>query len=421
VPRPNVVRSGVGIAPPSRMATTERRDLHSGTPIWTADGEPPSIFRKAAANLRADVAIVGAGISGALMADAILQTGRSVVVLDRRGPGMGSSRASTALLEFELDTPLTHLTAKIGRNRAARAYWRSVAAVGYLKDRIADLRLHCGFRDRVSIYLPGNLLDARALRLECDSRAAIGLRSAFLNRRRLLEYAGLHAPAGIVSGGAAEVDPLRLVNGLWCRARERGAQLHAPVEVIGIEEGRNGVALGTTHHGTVRARHAVFATGYEALKRVPSRGHKIVSTWALATRPQPRKLWRRRALVWEAAEPYHYLRTTLDGRIIIGGGDEPFSDEETRDALTPKKVQALQQHLKRLVPGADPRADFAWAGCFGTSPTGLPSIGRVPGMKRSFAVMGYGGNGFTFSAVAAQIVSREIAGLSDPDADLFAF
>jgi glycine/D-amino acid oxidase-like deaminating enzyme len=42
-------------------------------------------------------------------------------------------------------------------------------------------------------------------------------------------------------------------------------------------------------------------------------------------------------------------------------------------------------------------------------------------MKRSFAVMGYGGNGFTFSAVAAQIVSREIAGLSDPDADLFAF
>ncbi|MFD1703967.1 FAD-dependent oxidoreductase [Methylopila henanensis] len=64
---------------------------------------------------------------------------------------------------------------------------------------------------------------------------------------------------------------------------------------------------------------------------------------------------------------------------------------------------------------------FAWSGFFGESDNGLPSIGCVPGFKRCFAVMGYGGNGVTFSAVAAQLVQRAVLGLRDPDADLFAF
>jgi len=34
--------------------------------------------------------------------------------------------------------------------------------------------------------------------------------------------------------------------------------------------------------------------------------------------------------------------------------------------------------------------------------------------------MGYGGNGITFSVIAAQIIQRAILGLPDPDAELFA-
>jgi glycine/D-amino acid oxidase-like deaminating enzyme len=397
------------------------RDLHSGTPVWLAGGEPRSPFARIQEDLRADVVVVGAGVSGALIADAILRTGRTVAVVDRRGPGLGSSRASTALLEFELDTPLTHLSKKIGKRDASRAYWRSASAVAYLKERITDLGLRCGLRDRVSLYLPGNLLGVRGLRHECDERAAIGLRSTFLDAPALFEHSGLRADAAILSAGAAEVDPLKLVMGLWRRAKLRGALLASSADVVGVDDQRGGIVLEIAGGFAVRARHAVFATGYEPLSRVPKTGHRIVSTWAMATKRQPRKLWSSRALIWEAAEPYHYLRTTVDGRIIIGGEDEPFSDAEARDALTEVKVERLRRALARLVPNADTRPAYAWAGCFGTTQTGLPSIGRVPGMKGCFAVLGYGGNGFTFSAIAAQIISREIAGLADPDADLFAF
>lgn len=64
--------------------------------------------------------------------------------------------------------------------------------------------------------------------------------------------------------------------------------------------------------------------------------------------------------------------------------------------------------------------DYCWAGPFGTTPDGLPIIDEVPGLKNVFTVMGYGGNGITFSQIASEIVAARIAGHSDPDTDLFA-
>jgi glycine/D-amino acid oxidase-like deaminating enzyme len=140
-----------------------------------------------------------------------------------------------------------------------------------------------------------------------------------------------------------------------------------------------------------------------------------------ATAPQPENLWPSRCLIWQAADPYLYLRTTTEGRIIVGGEDEKFSDERKRDDLIPSKIQAIRRKLGALLPSVDIRPEFAWAACFGASNTGLPSIGAIPGAKRCFAVLGYGGNGITFSTVAAQLVQRAVVGLSDPDQDLFAF
>ena len=181
------------------------------------------------------------------------------------------------------------------------------------------------------------------------------------------------------------------------------------------------MTLGTDTGHEVRAKHAVFATGYELVDLVRPSGYKVISTWAMATEPQPDRLWPSRCLIWEAADPYLYLRTTRDGRIIVGGEDEEFADAEKRDALIEKKIAAIGAKLGRLLPGVDTRPAFAWAGSFGESSTGLPAIGRIPGAERCFAVLGFGGNGITFSAVAAQLIQRDLAGLPDRDADLFAF
>ena len=72
-------------------------------------------------------------------------------------------------------------------------------------------------------------------------------------------------------------------------------------------------------------------------------------------------------------------------------------------------------------PDLDTEPQFAWAGSFGTTTTGLPYIGRVPRHPRVLAVMGYGGNGISYSQVASEVVASAIQGREDSDARLFAF
>ncbi|WP_256203670.1 NAD(P)/FAD-dependent oxidoreductase [Sphingopyxis sp. YR583] len=146
-----------------------------------------------------------------------------------------------------------------------------------------------------------------------------------------------------------------------------------------------------------------------------------MSTWSIATRPQPPNIWPGAALIWEASDPYLYIRTTPDGVVICGGEDEDYADAATRDAQIGSKCATLSRELGALLPNIDPTPAYAWAGSFGNSPLGTPTIGRVPGMKNCYAAMGYGGNGITFSMMAAQILRGLILGSGDPDAGLFSF
>jgi glycine/D-amino acid oxidase-like deaminating enzyme len=73
------------------------------------------------------------------------------------------------------------------------------------------------------------------------------------------------------------------------------------------------------------------------------------------------------------------------------------------------------------LPALDPTIEFAWTGAFGETTTGLPLIGRVPGMPHCWIALGYGGNGTTYAVLAADIIVGEIAGRPDVDADLYRF
>ena len=151
--------------------------------------------------------------------------------------------------------------------------------------------------------------------------------------------------------------------------------------MVGIDCGKAKVTLTTGSGHEVRAKHAVFATGYELVDLVKPRGHKVLSTWAMATAAQPDRLWPSRCLIWEAADPYLYLRTTSDGRIVVGGEDEPFADDERRDALIPEKIATIARKLGKLMPDVDTEPAFAWAGCFGESSTGLRRSGEFPVLR----------------------------------------
>jgi glycine/D-amino acid oxidase-like deaminating enzyme len=273
---------------------------------------------------------------------------------------------------------------------------------------------------RDNLYLAGNGLDAPGLRTETEARRAIGLETAFLPRKEVERRFGIRNRAALLAYDDVALDPRRLTGGYLRAALARGAVLYAPVEIGKIETSARGITAATAGGPTIRARHIVYCTGYELPTFVPHGRHKVMSTYAIATRPQRSHLWPEEVFIWEASDPYLYMRTTADGRVICGGEDEEFSDAEKRDALIDRKAAAIGRKLNRLFPQLDTEPAFAWAGAFGSTETGLPSIGAVPGKPRCWAVLGFGGNGITYSRIAADIISAALAGKNDPDADLYA-
>lgn len=401
------------------MGLTRKRRLRFGRSVWPAVSSTVPLA-SVPLDRQADVLIVGAGISGALLAWQLTEAGRKPLIVDRRPPVSGSTPASTALLQFETDTPLVLLSRKIGRRRAERAWLRSQGAVNDLRTATRVARIDASLISRPSLYLAGTLLDAAGLRPEARARQRIGLPSEYLTDRQLRRHFGIRRSAAILSHGNAEANPAKLTAGFLRAAIRAGARVCSPVEVASVESRARRVDVMLSSGAEIRAGHVVFCTGYELPKIVGAWGHSVESTWAMATARQARKLWPERALIWESADPYLYLRSTPDGRVLCGGEDEDCADEASRDALLPAKIRALEKQLGRLMPELDPSAAFAWAGSFGSSETGLPSIGAIPGFPRCYAVLGYGGNGITFSMLAAKLVTAALQGRPDPDSELFA-
>ncbi|MBO9544603.1 FAD-binding oxidoreductase [Caulobacter sp.] len=398
---------------------TQKRDLRTGRSLWTDSPGLGVPARALSTAISVDVAIVGAGISGAFMAYE-LSKDHTVAVLDRRPPLRGSTLASTALLQWEIDLPLTVLTEQIGAARAHRAYLRSRKAVDDLIRIVREARIPCGLRPKSSLYLAGDAYGHRALETEARARAAIGLDSQYLGRAELQGRFGIDRTGAIVSTGSASGDPARLAAGLLRRAHARGARIWSPVEVTQAVSDPDGVSLLTDTGHAVRAKSVVFCCGYEFPKDVPTPGASIISTWALASKPRPRHpAWLRDMLVWEASDPYLYLRMAGDGRIIVGGEDEPSPGAHEDTQKLKRKCATLTAKLESLLPDVDLEVDYSWAGAFGSSTTGLPSITPVEGIDHTWAVMGFGGNGITYSVIASQIVSTEIRGKLDQDADLY--
>jgi glycine/D-amino acid oxidase-like deaminating enzyme len=391
---------------------TEQADLRGGRSPWFATSPHPP-RRDLSENLTCDALIVGAGITGSLVAERLTRQGLDVIIVDRALPGRGSTAASTSMLLWEIDRPLRELSELYGFERASSAYRASLDAVAGLKSLVWRLGIACDMRDKNSLYLAADE-SCNSLLEEHRCRARAGLPGDFLDHAALLDRFGFVRAGAIVSPGAADADPMKLAHGLLRTSLARGARLFE-ADAVAFDAAGRAVNVGLANDREIEARSVILATGYVMPDIVCSSVHAVSSSWAIATRPQPQNIWRDDTLIWEDADDYLYARTTLAGRIIIGGEDSTEIVEfEARDRVIPEKSRILARRLAALWPAAEPVIEFRWAGTFDTTHDGLPLIGPVPSLKGVYAAYGYGGNGITFSFLAARLIGDLIAGKSSP-------
>lgn len=397
-------------------------DLRSGTPYWRLINGAHVCYPVLDCDLNCEIVIVGGGITGALAAHRLAQEDLDIVLLDKRDIGSGSTAACTGLLQFEIDVELSDLIDSVGQDTAVRSYRLGTEAIETVRELASKSEDDFGFADRTSLYLASKKSHLSKLRREFEARRQYGFDVAFLEERELRERYTLNAPGAILSRPAAQVDPLRLTQFLVAAAAKRGAQVYEQTPVKEIDWSNDGVLVTTQNGSRVRAKRILFAAGYESLEYLEHKVGELHSTFAVVSEPLPDfSDQTNHCIIWETARPYFYFRNTTDGRAIVGGMDTGFETDHAHLGMIPKQTKKLEQRFAELFPGKALEATAAWAGVFGDTADGLAYIGPSIEHPQAYFALGYGGNGITFSVMAAQIIADLYLGRANTDAQIFRF
>lgn len=398
-------------------------DLKSGYPFWAIKNGLMHAFPSLQKNLRCEIVVIGGGISGALIADELAAHGHEVVVVEERDVGWGSSAASTALLQYEIDMPMIELAKRYGEDDAALAYRACGEAILQLQALAGDIR-DVDFARMRSLYYASRRHHVAVLRDELALRKRHGFEVAWIEAAALLEKYGIRAPGAILSQLAARIDPYRAAYRLLARLEKKGSGVFDRTRIEHIQTSARGVTLHTTDGIEIRAGHAVFAAGYANQHWLDQPVAHNRSSYAFITDPldAPQLGALGETMVWESARPYLYMRSTGDGRLLVGGEDDAIDIPARRDARVEKKTRRLVQKVTKAIPGLELTPAFAWAGTFAETDDGLPFFGAHTqyGSRVQFA-MAYGGNGITYSMLGAGLIRALIERRKHPLATLFSF
>lgn len=386
-------------------------DLRSDHPYWLLEHGLMKSYPSLNENVSTDVAIIGAGVTGSLVAWHLNKAGLDVTIVDKRHVGTGSTAASTSLLQYEIDTPLVKLKEKVGEEAAVKSYLMCRQSIYDLETIINGLKDETFFKRRSSFQFATLQKHVPALEAEYNARKKAGISVEWLNDLDIQNTFGFTKGAGILSKDAAEIDAYALTHALLNSCKKKSVHIYDHTKVEEINHTKRGVELITNTLNKIKAKKLVIACGYESQQYIRQKVQTLHSTYAIISEPfNGNKFWYKNALIWETAIPYLYLRTTETNRILIGGKDEYFRGANKRDAFIPQKKKQLEKSFASLFPDIPFKTDFQWAGTFASTKDGLPYIGSVKQHPNTYFALGFGGNGITFSVIAAQMIRDFICG-----------
>ncbi|WBV54030.1 NAD(P)/FAD-dependent oxidoreductase [Chryseobacterium gambrini] len=387
-------------------------DLKSNEPFWLLKNGLISSYPSLKSNEECDVLIIGGGITGSLAAHQMMTEGYKTILIDQRELCNGSTSATTSMLQYEIDVPLFKLIEKIGKKGAVASYKACSDSIDKLEKLAGEIKSDLGFKRKKSLYYASKKKDVAWLKKEFKARKDAGFKVKWLESDEVSKQFGFkNTYGGILSEQGASIDAFKFAHELFKLNVKKGLQIFDKTEMTGVEYFK-GYNLITADSGfQIRAKKIIYCIGYESKNLIKEHFVNLKSTYALVSEIDKKKFKNiSNTLVWNTDEPYMYMRTTDDGRMLIGGGDEDFYDAKKRDSLLDKKEKEILKTLKKIKPDYHFYTDFVWAGTFGETKDGLPYIGEHQDFKNSYFILGFGGNGITFSVTGMEMVSQFMKG-----------
>ena len=404
-------------------APGNRMSLLSGArplPVWWEGREPAPVSDPVAGTVRADLVIVGAGLTGlwAAVHAAEEHPGRRIVLLEGQHVGAGASGRNGGFVSASLTHGLAHGVAtwpdelpellRLGHQNLVE-----------IDEYLAKEKVEAGLRLCGKTTVATRPHEVEALRAMHDLHERYGERSTYQSEEEV--RADVHSPtylAGLLTPAGGLVDPVAMTTGLRDVALRKAVVLHERSPVTDLR--RDGAdVLCVTRTGRIRTDQVLLASNAfpPLLRRIRS---YVLPVWdhVLATEPLTAEQldrigWTLNQGLTDAGNQFHYYRRTADDRIVWGGYDAIYYFGNRTDATREQRDRShelLARQFHETFPQLeDVRMSHRWAGVIDTTSRFTPVFGTALGGRVAYAV-GYTGLGVAASRFGARVGLDLLAG-----------
>lgn len=384
------------------------------------DGTEAHTFESLREDLKTEVCIVGAGMAGLSTAYLLLREGRKVVVIDDGPVGGGETARTTAHLSFALDDRYYQLEKLFGAEGAKLAAESHRSAVDQIERIVKEENMDCDF-DRLDGYLfvlPGHDLSELDQEREAAHRAGL----TDVTRVDATPVATLNAGYALKFPAQGQFHVLKYLKGLVNAIHRMGGKIFTDTRAEKIHAGDQ-ARVETNQGFTISADHIVVATNSPVndlvtmhTKQAPYRTYVIGARIPKGSVPK--------ALYWDTADPYHYIRIQEDETgspaesaydLLIVGGEDHKTGQEDHPA---ERFACLKEWTRRFFPMIG-EVVYEWSGQVMEPVDHLAFLGRNPGDDNVYIITGDSGHGMTHTTLGAMIITDLIAGRPNAWEDLY--
>jgi glycine/D-amino acid oxidase-like deaminating enzyme/nitrite reductase/ring-hydroxylating ferredoxin subunit len=387
--------------------------------LWI-DGATLPKFPALAANERADVCVVGAGIAGLTIAYLLTHAGKSVIVLEAGSIISGETQRTTAHLVTALDDRYFELERLHGEQGAILAAESHAAAIDTIERIVREEKIDCDF-ERVDGYLfaaPDTHSDVLDRELAATHRAGL-TKTKIVDRAPLVSF---DTGRALLFPRQAQFHPLKYLTAIAAAIVRDGGRIFAHTRAEKIDGGK-AAHVETREGRQVSCDAIVVATNTPANDRLVIHTKQAAYlTYAIGVAVPAGTV--PKALYWDNGDPFHYVRVqqaapgnsgSARDILIVGGEDHKSGQADDAEARYAK----LEAWTRQRFPMAS-EIRYRWSGQVMVSVDRLAFIGRNPlDHDNIYVATGDSGTGLTHGTIAGMLIADLIMGRENPWTNLY--
>ena len=365
--------------------------------LWI-DTTPSTDYPSLSGDLEADVAIVGAGITGITAAYLLSRAGRSVVLVDKGRIAMSETGHTTAHIVSTTDADYREMIEVHGQD-AARTDTEAIrSAVDLIRSLVGELAIDCGWKAVDGYLYAEEEKDRTYLQRQHEDLRRAGMESEWVDRVPL--------PFPTVGGLRYRNQYLFHVRHYLLPIAEaavrNGARIFENTLIDDVQNAeKDGRCVVKSEEGSIRARHVLLATHVPLNDRgtLWTKMH-VTRTYVVAAPIAPGRI--PDALFWDTAYPYHYTRLLDTGKglfLVVGGEDRAVGKEDNGQA----RYEALEEYCRARFGVTT--FSHRWSGQINEPADMLPFIGESSHGRNVWMSTGYSGTGMTYGTLSAMLLA----------------